>query len=108
MKRFAWICRAALVIAGGLLAQPLRAVEEKGHPAKPLLWKIEGNGLEKPSYLFGTIHVSTPAIATLHPAYLLRNQSLSEKRKVWEDMLLVLEKLGASISEKQRGFFLSK
>ncbi|WAC19830.1 TraB/GumN family protein [Luteolibacter sp. SL250] len=68
MKRFAWICRAALVIAGGLLSQPLRAIEEKGHPAKPLLWKIEGNGLEKPSYLFGTIHVSTPAIANLHPA----------------------------------------
>jgi DNA polymerase len=49
-----------------------------------------------------------PVMATYHPAYLLRNQSLSEKRKVWEDMLLVLEKLGASISEKQRGFFLSK
>jgi len=47
-------------------------------------------------------------MATYHPAYLLRNQSLSEKRKVWEDMLLVREKLGAPISEKQRGFFLSK
>jgi len=49
-----------------------------------------------------------PVMATYHPAYLLRNQSLGEKRKVWEDMLLVLEKLGASITEKQRGFFLSK
>jgi len=67
MKRFPWICRAALVIAGGLLAQP-SAAQEKGHPVRPLLWKIEGNGLEKPSYLFGTIHVSTPAIANLHPA----------------------------------------
>lgn len=47
-----------------------------------------------------------PVMPTYHPAYLLRNQSLSEKRKVWEDMLLVLEKLGASISEKQRGYFL--
>ena len=47
-------------------------------------------------------------MATYHPAYLLRNQSLTEKRKVWEDMLLVLEKLGKPISEKQRGFFLSK
>ena len=50
----------------------------------------------------------TPLMATYHPAYLLRNQSLSEKRKVWEDMLLVLEKLGKTISEKQRGYFLSK
>jgi uracil-DNA glycosylase len=49
-----------------------------------------------------------PVMATYHPAYLLRNQSITEKRKVWEDMLLVLEKLGAPISEKQRGFFLSK
>ncbi len=47
-----------------------------------------------------------PVMATYHPAYLLRNQSLSEKRKVWEDMLLVLDRLGAPISEKQRGFFL--
>ena len=50
----------------------------------------------------------TPLMATYHPAYLLRNQSLSEKRKVWEDMLLVLEKLGRPISEKQRNYFLSK
>ena len=48
----------------------------------------------------------TPLMPTYHPAYLLRNQSLSEKRRVWEDMLQVLEKLGAPISEKQRGFFL--
>ena len=49
-----------------------------------------------------------PLMATYHPAYLLRNQSLGEKRKVWEDMLLVLERLGKPISEKQRGFFLSR
>jgi uracil-DNA glycosylase family 4 len=48
----------------------------------------------------------TPVMPTFHPAYLLRNQALSEKRKVWEDMLQVLEKLEAPISEKQRGFFL--
>ena len=47
-----------------------------------------------------------PLMPTYHPAYLLRNQALSEKRKVWEDMLQVLEKLGRPISEKQRGFFL--
>jgi uracil-DNA glycosylase family 4 len=48
---------------------------------------------------------STPVMATYHPAYLLRNQTITEKRKVWEDMLLVLEKLGHPISEKQRRFF---
>lgn len=46
-----------------------------------------------------------PVMATYHPAYLLRNQSISEKRKVWEDMLQVLEKLDKPITEKQRRFF---
>jgi uracil-DNA glycosylase len=48
----------------------------------------------------------TPLMPTYHPAYLLRNQAMSEKRKVWEDMLAVMEKLGMPISEKQRNFFL--
>ena len=47
----------------------------------------------------------TPVMVTYHPAYLLRNQSITEKRKVWEDMLLVLEKLGIKITAKQRAFF---
>jgi DNA polymerase len=48
----------------------------------------------------------TPLMPTFHPAYLLRNQAMSEKRKVWDDMLAVMEKLGMLISEKQRNFFL--
>ncbi len=48
-----------------------------------------------------------PLLATYHPSYLLRNGSNTEKRKVWEDMMLVMEKLGMPISEKQRGFFLA-
>jgi uracil-DNA glycosylase len=47
-----------------------------------------------------------PLMPTFHPAYLLRNQALTEKRKVWEDMLQVLEKLNLPITEKQRGYFL--
>lgn len=47
-----------------------------------------------------------PLMPTYHPAYLLRNQALSEKRRVWEDMLAVMEKLEMPISEKQRNFFL--
>ena len=48
----------------------------------------------------------TPLMITYHPAYLLRNQSRSEKRKVWEDMLQVLERLERPITEKQRNYFL--
>lgn len=49
---------------------------------------------------------STPLMITYHPAYLLRNQAPSEKRKVWEDMLAVIEKLERPVSEKQRNYFL--
>jgi len=47
-----------------------------------------------------------PLMPTFHPAYLLRNQAPSEKRKVWEDMLQVMEKLQMPVTEKQRGYFL--
>jgi DNA polymerase len=49
----------------------------------------------------------TPLMPTYHPAYLLRNQAPAEKRRVWEDMLSVMEKLGLPISQKQRNYFLN-
>jgi len=50
---------------------------------------------------------AVPVMPTYHPAYLLRNQAPGERRKVWEDMLRVLERLGRSITEKQRNYFLN-
>ena len=55
-------------------------------------------------HLFGSI----PVMATFHPSYLLRNQALSLKRQVWEDMLQVLERLGHPISERQKNYFLPR
>ena len=52
------------------------------------------------------VYRGIPLMPTYHPAYLLRNQALTEKRRVWEDMLQVMEKLGLAISQKQRQFFL--
>jgi DNA polymerase len=49
-----------------------------------------------------------PLMPTFHPSYLLRNASHTEKRKVWEDLMQVMERVGLPISEKQRGFFLAK
>lgn len=47
-----------------------------------------------------------PLRVTYHPSYLLRNENnLTEKRKLWEDMLAVMEHLELPISEKQRGYF---
>ena len=49
-----------------------------------------------------------PLMPTYHPAYLLRNQAPSEKRRVWEDMLAVMEKLGAPITRKAAQFLLER
>jgi DNA polymerase len=48
-----------------------------------------------------------PLMPTFHPNYLLHNSSLTAKRTVWEDFLLVMEKVGLVPTEKQRGFFLA-
>jgi DNA polymerase len=47
-----------------------------------------------------------PVMATFHPSYLIENKDLAIKRKVWEDLLQVMERLEMPISAKQRGFFL--
>ncbi len=46
-----------------------------------------------------------PVRVTYHPSYLLRNESLSARRAVWEDMLAAMETLGMPVSEKQRRYF---
>ena len=42
---------------------------------------------------------------TYHPSYILHNEATSEKRKIWEDMLAVMDLLQMPVSEKQRGYF---
>lgn len=49
-----------------------------------------------------------PLMPTFHPSYLLHTMSPRDKRLVWEDMLAVMERLGMTISEKQRGYFLPR
>ena len=51
-------------------------------------------------------HRDIPLMITYHPSYLLRNHAPSEKRKVWEDMIQVLERINRPISDKQRNYFL--
>jgi uncharacterized protein len=61
LPRLAVNAAAILASVSALCAEPL-------HPVKPLLWKVEGPGLAKPSYLFGTMHIGDKAVVTLHPA----------------------------------------
>ena len=49
-----------------------------------------------------------PLMPTYHPAYLLRNQALSEKRRVWEDMLQVMARAGNGAPPKSKRTTFSK
>jgi len=87
------------------LIQPKLMVALGGTAMRGLFGKDEPMKLLRGRWhLFGSI----PVMATFHPSYLLRNQALSLKRQVWEDMLQVLERLGQPISERQRNYFLPK
>ncbi|HEY5550472.1 MAG TPA: uracil-DNA glycosylase, partial [Opitutaceae bacterium] len=81
-----------LVALGGTAAKGLL-----GADAVPTIGAVKGRWHD-----FG----GTPLMITYHPSYLLRSQSNRSKRSVWEDLLKVMERVGLSISQKQRGFFL--
>lgn len=46
-----------------------------------------------------------PLLVTCKPGYLIRSGSTRTKRMAWEELLLVMERAGLPISDKQRGFF---
>jgi uracil-DNA glycosylase family 4 len=47
-----------------------------------------------------------PVMPTFHPRYLLRNDDIRERRKVWEDLMQVMERLGIEVTARHRAFFL--
>lgn len=55
-------------LAAMLFALPAAAHAEAAPPDRPLLWRVDGDGLENPSHLFGTIHLSNDRIRQFHPA----------------------------------------
>ncbi len=88
------IIRPKVIVAlGGTAVEGLLGIEKAGITKMRGTWK-EFQGI--------------PVMPTYHPAYLLHNQSNTEKRKVWEDLMAVLERLGHEITAKQRGHFLTK
>ena len=68
-----------------------------GHDRTLKVGKIHGNWYE---------FEGIPMMPTFHPSSLLHNESRNAKRRVWEDLLKVMERLGMPISEKQQGYFL--
>ena len=94
------------------LLQQIEIIQPKviialGATAVEGLLGLEKAGITKMRGTWQEFH-GIPLMPTFHPSYLLHNQSLTEKRKLWEDMLAVLDRLGHDITAKQRGFFLPK
>ena len=85
------------------VVQP-RVIVALGGTAMEGLLGLEGSVSDHRSQ-FHTLR-GVPVMVTYHPSYLLRRGQNSEKRKVWEDLLLVMEQLGTPISPKQRRYFI--
>jgi DNA polymerase len=48
-----------------------------------------------------------PLMVTYHPSYILRNPTNRSKRLIWEDLLKIMDRAGQTVSDRQRGYFLS-
>ncbi len=67
-----------------------------GQTPHSLLWKISGNGLNKPSYLFGTIHLICPKDYVWTPAM---KTAFSESEKIGLEMNINDPKVMREVSE---------
>ncbi|HSU50233.1 MAG TPA: TraB/GumN family protein, partial [Segetibacter sp.] len=68
-----------------------------------LFWEITGNGLKKPSYLFGTMHVSSKMAFHLSDSfyYAMRNTdavALELNPEVWQDEMFRFQKAQLSLA----------
>src|SRR5436305_9715947 len=60
---------SAFLLLGFFTSTAQKKVPQKKYPS--LLWEITGNGLKKPSYLFGTMHVSSKMVFHLSDSFYL-------------------------------------
>src|SRR5436305_8160162 len=58
---------SAFLLLGFFTSTAQKKVPQKKYPS--LLWEITGNGLKKPSYLFGTMHVSNKMVFHLSDSF---------------------------------------
>jgi uracil-DNA glycosylase len=85
------------------LINPEIIVALGAHAAKTLLDTPKAIGQLRGifhEYIPGIGHKPIKLMPTFHPAYLLRNYSDDNRRKVWEDMKKVLAELGISIPQR--------
>ena len=73
-----------------------------------LLWEITGRGLEKPSYLFGTMHVSSKLVFHLSDSFYLDIKNadvvaLELDPQLWQDQLFRFENLQSNLRYYTQG-----
>ena len=54
------------------------------------------------------LYRNIPMMPTYHPAFVLRQYTMQNRRLIWEDMLAVLERLGHPITPKMQNYFKSE
>lgn len=92
--------RISAVLLGSIMA--IAALAQKNNTDNTLLWKISGNGLSKPSYLFGTIHMLCKDDAVLSDS--LKNIIKNVKEVYFEvDLDNMFEMLGVLGKMKMQG-----
>ncbi len=91
-----------LIMAEIRAIQPACIVCLGGSSAKGLLGTQQGVNALRGQWLECQ---GVPVRVTYHPSYLLRNEALSARRALWEDMLAVMERLSMPVSEKQLNYF---
>jgi uncharacterized protein YbaP (TraB family) len=91
--------------------------QKKPSPKYPsLFWEITGNGLTKPSYLFGTMHVSSKMVFHLSDSFYLALKNvdavaLELNPDLWQGQMVSLNKLRqnyADFVEAPRGDYLTE
>ena len=94
MKRF------CAIVLGSMIT--ITALAQKNNTDNTLLWKISGNGLKKPSYLFGTIHMLCADDAVLSDS--LKNVIKKVQEVYFEvDLDNMFEMLGVMSKMKMKG-----
>jgi uncharacterized protein YbaP (TraB family) len=97
IRKYSITLLSLLVLSPLLPAQP---PPNKKYPT--LLWEITGNGLKKPSYLFGTMHVSSKLVFHLSDSFYLDLRkadivALELDPQLWQDQLFRYQKMQTNL-----------
>ena len=94
-------CALGAIFCLFLVSSP-KAQDKSGKKYPALLWEITGNGLSKPSYLFGTMHVSSKLVFHLSDSFYLDIKSsdvvaLELDPQLWQDQLFRFENMESNL-----------